>query len=249
MASLSIFSKKHLMEFEGFLSQSQNPNDGVGKRPQAFAHGFPCVQLASLPTKQISRDEVFALSRNALVNTSTVCAAVLAWGGMRIANRDRLLSSDEWLPVAENIRGGVLNRGLAYEAFDLLYYGGRLKGLGPAYFTKLIYFLTPRHGPDQHHAYIMDQWAACSINLLNDRNVVLMDVVSSWKRDKDQPETNYLVSTANTRSNYEAFCASVDALASRFGKTPDQIDRALLGAGGRNPIGWRKYVLDNRRQF
>lgn len=182
--SLFSFSEKHLMEFDGFLSQSQNRDYGVGKRPHAFAHGFPSVQFGLLPTKQISREEVFALSRNVLVNTSTVCAGILAWGGMRMANRDRLLSTDEWLPVAEKVRGGGLDRGMVYEAFDLLYQGGRLKGLGPAYFTKLIYFLTPRQAANRHYAYIMDQWAACSINLLIGRNVVLMDVVSIWRRMK-----------------------------------------------------------------
>lgn len=239
-----MFDPIALHHFQASLATELTPDDAVGKKTRKFALQFPDIQPDRLPEQQITRSKVFELARNDAVNTSTVCAAVLAWGGMRIINRNSLLEDNGWLEVADKIRSGNLDRQSAYERFDALQQANRLKGMGPAYFTKLIYFLTPRvqQLPD---AYIMDQWASCSINLLRAKDIVLMDVVSQWKRDKEKRETNFIVSRANRASHYEAFCEAMSLLAAQFGLTADQIDRAVLG-GGSSHQDWRLYVTQNR---
>ena len=137
-----------------------------------------------------------------------------------------------------------------YDRLKELKRQGRLKGAGPAYFTKLIYFLMPRHGAVLKAGYIMDQWAGCSVNLLTGREVVLMNVTKTWKRQEGCPVPAYefTVADENTGANYEEFCSAVDCLASRFSIDADQVDRVLVSTGGRNPESWRKYVRDHRRQ-
>ena len=94
-----------------------------------------------------------------------------------------------------------------------------LKGMGPAFFTKVIYFLTPRDKSERQTAYIMDQWAASSVNLLVGWNMVRMDVTrkSPCRTRKSSMSQMALslactVSDNNTAVNYEAFCSAVDQL-------------------------------------
>ena len=126
-----------------------------------------------------------------------------------------------------------------------------MKGAGPAYFTKLIYFLAPRDGGELRNGYIMDQWAGCSVNLLTNCETVLMNVAKTWSRRKVLPVASYTftVSDANTGANYEAFCSVVDRLKELFSIDVDEVDRALVSTGGKNPETWRTYVKDRRRQF
>lgn len=64
------------------------------------------------------------------------------------------------------LRTGGLSR---CEAYRLFLGTGAIPGIGPAFFTKLIYFFSPT--PD---FYILDQWTAKSVNLLTGNWVVKM---------------------------------------------------------------------------
>ncbi len=125
--------------------------------------------------------------------------------------------------------------------------------MGPAYFTKLIYFLIPRTKGAPPGGYIMDQWAGCSVNLLAGQEVVLMDTASYWLLPKKKTSSSlekrwtFTVSNLNTPKNYEAFCQIVDSLASHFNITADEVDRALLSDGGRQAAPWRAYIIEHRR--
>lgn len=145
-----------------------------------------------------------------------------------------------------------MSRKDAYERFSSLKRQEKLKGVGPAYFTKLIHFLMPRNGQIRP-GWIMDQWAGCSINLLRGEELVLMDVTRKWEfsRGATQPKfkTDFTVSDVNSADRYEEFCTSVDCLADRFSLGPDKLDRAMVSAGGRNPEPWRQYVVENRLSF
>ncbi len=247
------FLSEHLAVFSKSVDAALSPDDVGGKRGRAFGAKIRDVCLEFLPEGQIERSKVFELASRPEVSDLTVCAAIMAWGGMHANNRDALFDTDartEWLEVARKIRCGEIDRESAYGWLSKLKREKRLKGAGPAYFTKLIYFLTPRDGTASKVGYIIDQWAGCSINVLADREVVLMNIFKDWKRAAGPavPSYDFIVSDENTAANYEAFCCAIDRLASRYNINADQIDRALVSDGGRNPKPWRKYVMDCRRR-
>ncbi len=234
--------------FKSGFDDGLDPDDVGGKKGKSFGLGLQGVSTEQLPTDQIKRSQVFVLAANAMIDTATVCAAALAWGGMNQRLSPALFSmrGAGWLDVANHIRAGKLDRKAAYEAFAQLRHARKLVGLGPAYFTKIIYFLTPRTENISDPPYIMDQWAGCSINLLLSRELVKMNITRLWKPGKDKPDYTYQVSEANTGADYEAFCTAVEALRAEFGRLPDEIDRAMIANGGRKKSSWRQYVISNR---
>jgi hypothetical protein len=237
-----------LAAFKSGLDDGLDPDDVGGKKGQSFGQGLHGIATEHLPTDQIKRSQVFDLAASAIIDTATVCAAALAWGGMNQRLSPGLFSmrGAGWLDVANRIRAGKLDRKAAYEAFAQLRHARKLFGLGPAYFTKIIYFLTPRTEAKSDQPYIMDQWAGCSINLLLSTELVKMNVTRLWKPGKDKPDFTYQVSEANTGADYDTFCTAVDALRAEFGRSPDEIDRAMIANGGRKKSSWRQYVISNR---
>ena len=192
------------------------------------------------------------LQLDADVPTLELCIATLAWGGMRGGNRNTLFnkSPSAWLGVAERVREGQLTRGKAFDAFANVHRSGKSPGMGPAYYTKLIYFLMPRV-PANPAGYIMDQWLGCSINLLFGQEVVLMNHTTTWTRQRSgklKNDVSSQVSPLNTSTNYERFCQALELLATRLGAgwTADQVELALLSKGGHRPAAWRKHVKGAR---
>ena len=245
----SEFNNAHLKAFQESLSDDLDPNEARGKRGRAFADKLGCDVSSALPEEQLKRGYVFTLAKAENVNITTVCAAIMAWGGMHYNHRDLLFDSknEDWLSIASEIRCGRLDREKAYESFAKLRKQGKLKGMGPAYFTKLIYFLMPRSSTTTKLGYIMDQWVGCSINLLTDQETVFMNVQKTWKSIEKVPEPKYLftVSDVNTGANYKNFCRAMDSLVNHLGRKVKvcQVDRALHSNDGKS---WRNYVNENR---
>lgn len=111
-------------------------------------------------------------------------------------------------------------------AYNLICGEGAIKGHGPSFFTKLLYFFSPCPT-----SYIMDQWTAKSINLLTGRLVVRMD--------GDFPSGD------NTGANYQNFCEEVDAVAALIGCSGQEAEERLFSRGGRPRWRWREYVVRN----
>jgi hypothetical protein len=109
--------------------------------------------------------------------------------------------------------------------------------MGPAYFTKLIYFL--RASQD---GYIMDQWTARSINLLRtpDQRLVRMHIHAKGQA----------VSSHNDAHAYEEFCRSLEELSDAlFGsRLPVDVDRAerQIFSRGHGRGAWRKYLIEQQ---
>ena len=179
------------------------------------------------------------------------CSAILDWGGMHGENRRRIVSQPDksWLKLAKQAKIGNLNRFELYSEFSDLQARDKLKGMGPAYFTKLIYFLMP-DDPHNPRGYIMDQWVGCAVNILNDSDVVLMDssYTKKWsKARKIKPDSNYQVTNVNTVENYKSFCRQIEILAEEISVKPDFAECLLMSKGGTKPLEWRAYVKANRR--
>jgi hypothetical protein len=252
------FVEIHLEAFSASKPLELNRNDSGGKIPRTFAGGFLGAVPSALSEKTVGHDYVVDLVKSEL-NTITVCAAILAWGGMHINNRDAFTKGKnyQWLPECEKIRDGTYSRREAFEKLKALRDEGSLKGLGCAFFTKLIYFLQFSEHAQKPAGYIMDQWASESINVLTGKDIVKLDKAwtTKWKsRNSTTPilATSSIVSDKNDATNYEDFCAAMDQLAVHAAADPQkpltrpEVDRGVMGGSKDKETCWREYLLDYR---
>ena len=179
---------------------------------------------------------------------SEVCKDILIrWGGMQRNHFKMLDANHGWLRVAGAILEGATTRKEAYALFAALRVDGELKGMGPAYFTKLIYFLMPRSN-GQAIGYIMDQWVGCSVNILAGKDIVVMNQSFSVSKKKDVLEqvASFTVSDINTPQHYENYCRVVEGLSEEMQKSPEWTELYLMSKGGARSFRWREYVRENR---
>ena len=196
--------------------------------------------LSSAATaKPLSRCRLKAMAKETGTFTNLeVLWAILCWGGMRRnharplqhpGQRSNLQALEE---IINDLRHVRLNRMDAYSVFSSTIKDRGIKGLGPAFFTKLIFFASPRHD-----GYIMDQWTARSINLLC-RDPFIKITSGGWVKPNNTPEI------------YERFCQAVELLAgpcdtdNERAAAFEKIEMCLFGTGGRpgKACKWRKYV-------
>ncbi|MEW4398472.1 hypothetical protein AB1J06_07270 [Agrobacterium tumefaciens] len=249
----SEFVEKHVAVFkEAYPTPRPFKKDAIeGEGPlkwfqpvQNYAHELTCKALEATT----NRARLLEFAADEKISVEDLCVSILAWGGMRPANRNRLFerSARPWLNIAEEVRAGVFDRGSAYRHFAELRSrkDKPMNGMGPAYFTKLIYFLMPENQPK---GYILDQWAGLSINLVSGGNLVKMDENVAWKLKGKALEriVSSRVSDVNTAEDYERFCTAIESLSDRLGAgwTPGQAERALM-SGSRDK--WRQYVVAER---
>lgn len=168
-------------------------------------------------------------------NTAEHCfITVMAWGGGGLKAHYRRSSWEarqRWRNVVASLRQSGTSRSNAYEALWSLKnrdpdQGDDLPGVGPAFFTKLIFFMR-----DRPNGFIMDQWLGKSVNLVTGERIVRMD--------------GDCASLRNTSADYERFCGVVEELGGRLGLNHDAIEQALFSRGGRRPGPWRRYVKEH----
>lgn len=100
-------------------------------------------------------------------NIFEIVINILAWGGMPYRNGSNALKCwDEWRPICLDLLCGRSNHIEAYKAFFEAHAKGTIYGIGPAYYTKLIFFLGDGEG------LIMDQWTSKSVNLIHEQNII-----------------------------------------------------------------------------
>lgn len=252
-----VLDNGHFAQFRNCYPAPPNFASGAqveGKNPlQWYAGGPEQRPEASLERfgNGVNRSKLIAMQNDCAIPTLDLCIAILAWGGMHGSNRNHLFARDvsPWLDVAKRVRAGSLARQQAFDAFASLNLAGSLVGMGPAYYTKLIYFLMPRGG-DHSIGYIMDQWLGCSVNLICAQEVVRIDTSINWvsRNYGTIQQAHSRVSPLNTGQHYERFCEAVELVAGKLGEgwTGDKAELALMSAGGRNPEPWRNYVVSRR---
>ena len=237
------FNNIHLQFFIDCYANNQNPALWIGHAPRNWALGVinhhadlnnedmdDAINI--LPIKALDRNALSEFILNNEDQTLACVLSILAWGGMHINNGALLLNTrNDWLPLCNAIRHGEHTREEAYRNFMQLRNAGQLRGMGPAYFTKLIYFLHPNHD-----GYIMDQWTASSINMLCDEAFIDLS-------------PGYYVTDNNTPETYERYCNTIENLSDLLGICPNIVEERLFSSGrqGGNPRHyWRQYVIDNR---
>lgn len=216
------------------LEAAADSKEWAGSTPTEWA-SWVCgsdgsVFVSRLPEGRINRKLLAAICNDMNTPTEVAFLAIMAWGGMnRRYGRTAWQNREQGLLEAMNdIRGKTSTAGALYSVFHSLSLNGRLPGIGPAYFTKLIFFLSPRS-----NAYIMDQWTAKSINLLFGSQIHL---IVGPDRGRDT------VSKKNSSKTYEQFCANVDALALKMGCNGAEAERRIFSQARPSPDHWRHYV-------
>jgi hypothetical protein len=199
------------------------------------------AQCASKP----NRDALFQMVADRQQDTPSLCAAIFAWGGMHVRHgRELFRTAARWREAAEMVRFGNLSRTEAYALFHRLRAEGVLPGMGPAYYTKLIFFLRGSDVADP--GYIMDQWTGCSINLLlGQPGPVLMNAAFTWTTPTTF-RSDFQVSEMNDAGRYERFCSGLEAVAEAVGLDPIHAELLLMSQGRGRGV-WRRHVLAHRQ--
>jgi hypothetical protein len=188
-------------------------------------HNVPGIE--HLPKQVIDRRQVREICTNPDLPVLLGYVCAMAWGGQGIFKKKH--ATDPWgtrerlQDHLKHLREGNLTRARAY---DLFLGNGRIPGLGPSFFTKLLYFFSP-----QPNFYIMDQWTAKSVILLTDEPIVKM--------------SGDLPSAENSGDDYERFCRQIDTIADELDCTGEIAEERMFSAGGigrLKPREWRSYV-------
>ena len=132
----------HYREFKNNILKIQNWS---GNNIQNYIRGIDNESFENLleyyPDKHLTRENLFDLVKNNMITTEICLNSILIWGGIKRNHfRMMLQHKNKWIAACENIRNNNLNRNISYKSFEEIRSSGS-SGIGPAYFTKLIYFL------------------------------------------------------------------------------------------------------------
>ena len=223
--------------WSAFSSAGFRLQGAVGAAPRKWALGLPKPpNIGPLPAAPQTRQQVRNICQNGSIPVLDGYLYAMAWGGQSDRFKHKSLA---WhnrsliAPKLKQLRAGGLNHTAAYNLFTG---SNAVPGLGPSFFTKLIYFFSPLNSSGAVGFYIMDQWTAKSVNLLTQQWVVRL------ARSKSASP-----GFSNKCGNYEAFCQEVEQIAGvhPLGLTGDQIEQCLMSGGGRHPLPWRAHVRAN----
>lgn len=211
--------------FERFMCLRSKEEPWKGDDEASWAAAVaPGVAFPNLAGRR-NRDSLSSFCQSAEPSIEEKFIACMAWGRMKSANRGPAWRAQrQWKEKLEQLCSSeALSRRDAY----LLLSDPSIPGLGPAYITKLIYFM----GRHPKRGYIMDQWTGSSINLLFRREIVRIS--RRW------------VTRSNNENNYESFCLAIEEIADRLGEPGGAIEQQLFSIGGHRPGRWRAYVQKN----
>ena len=255
-------------EMNNAWGSQKNPNvfsEQISRiEPKVSTIKLPENLITSFNYKNISRQKLRDLEES---NFRKIIA-ILAWGGMqenhfvpcisgishgnlkkdKKNNRWRILEelhskSHSNIHDIERVVNKITNdeylcRADIYNDFFKL----DLKGCGPAYFTKIMFFFSSKKIP----CFIMDQWTSRSINLLLGKNLIKLDNRVTVNKK------NYKDGLGNTGAVYEEFCNSVEFLCDEINKTsrtisPEKTEQLIFSRGGRSQkkAFWRGYLIKN----
>ena len=207
--------------------------------------------------KEISIKELkdYCRSNNETIR-KLIC--IMAWGGMKEhqfmmcmtgsklhkhkiektyqpKDRYKIKEYDDLTHICEKMNytyKNKLDRSSIYNSFATL----NLYQCGPAYFTKLMFFMSHLAEP----CFIMDQWTARSINLLVDKQLITMRKSKNPSPSKE----------GNSGKIYNTFCQVIEDLSKKITEikkprtiSPEDVEQLIFSRGGKkNKLEWRKYV-------
>lgn len=203
-------------------------NSWRGSECQSWSTYVTGAARPQLPSTRHTRGELVSFLRTAALTDEDAYLAIMAWGAQNRRNgRAAWAGFAQLAPVIDALRRGHIS---AFEAYTRFYrvtvaHEPRVKGLGPAYYTKLLYFLSARQ-----EVPIMDQWTAKSMQLLVDRRKAA-PIIKLTSQGYVGPQNDVAV--------YELFCSFVAQIAQRYGISVGGAE-ALAFSGSGQP--WRDHV-------
>lgn len=220
-----------------------------GKPPRAWAKRVTGIEWPTFSESGQIRREVRATLSEGTLSDEAAWLIVMAWGGQHEKNAKACWEHrSAWLPIVHDLRGGKLDGRTAYRRF----FDARIKGLGPAYFTKIIYFLAHKDG------YILDQWTAKSMEILQIRSAddYLADVpwIAVSARMNGVRRTGWTGGTIAGDAPpelYDRYLAFLSALRERLlevglNLSMDYIEEGLFaGSEQKSKSSWRSFVEIN----
>jgi hypothetical protein len=189
----------------------------------------------------LNRNDVFNICNNNQYPFAYKIASVFSWGGMSGGKNASDLFFKNWgsykLELEEILveySQNLITRNWAYERLNRM----NLKGCGPAYFTKLLFYF------GNGTSYIMDQWTSKSMELLSLERIGIHMIKNN---------TGHRVSNKNHSGIYEEFCNRVEILTIKTNQnlntnlTPTEIEERIFsnGANGQSRGQWREFVVNN----
>jgi hypothetical protein len=233
---INTFEQTALAQFEQTINEKAQ--NWVGYKPSCWAKKIITdsneLKKYNLSDKAINRIELKEIWRDKNNSTEKCFLSTMAWGGMRRKHgRDAWHARENWLPICNQIREGNLTRKEGFKEFRTLRLERKLRGMGPAYFTKILFFALPKE-----NAYILDQWTARSTHILTNQRI--------WPSVSKPTKNRVYVTDHVTENEYEDYCLIVEKLAKIMRSNDNsKIEERMFGVGGRNPSQWRKYVMKN----
>lgn len=167
--------------------------------------------------------------------------AICAWGKIRLGNFVNSLR--HWRRIDEIITGLRFNNDSPFDAYNI-FNEPEITGLGPAFFTKVIYFLTCNRENAENKGFIMDQYTAKSMNLLK----------QGVKGSQALKFTSDMLARSNTGEQYQAYCAAIIELANTLNCKPEitkkinctpEIAEEIIFSGRNQP--WRMHINANHQ--
>ena len=177
----------------------------IGLDPLSFSDQcYDRSQLRSLIHEQITKS--FCLDDSFV---RSCVANIFAWGGQgaRSARSSlKLRNWSNWRQPCFDLLNNSIGTADAYKAFYSLQNKKEMKGVGPAFYTKLIFFLGNGDG------LIMDQWTSRSVNLLFDREVIRLNK----GKKKSNGDHYYSVCKRNDERVYMIYNDAVSQLSEKL---------------------------------
>lgn len=236
------FNETNLRRFREFFGDATSWAGSRSPREWATRLGVAASIADLLSPAKSSRESIKELCADTTVLSATCFVAIMAWGGMKYHHARAIWRlREKWIRLVDELRDGSLTRANAFEKFWIFRRENPGCGMGPAYYTKLIFFAAP-----EHNGYIMDQWTSLSANLLfisEPQPMVDLRVAGTGHGRSAN------VTDKNNAQTYERFCQSIEQLATLFSTTSEQIEQRMFSQGGRNPARWRRYVREHALQI
>ncbi len=221
-----------------------------GKSPKNWTNalGYPDVLMSDYAESPITRKELIVLINQYQSRTDItedrlkfLAKSILAWGGMTVKNGKMAMETwGYWKSICLDLISRNCDSFDAYHRFyELSLDRGKLAGMGPAYYTKLLFFL------GGGATFIMDQWTGKSINLLFPSSECLIQFKGHYISEKNDIEV------------YRYFNRCLERLAEELGQSVANLEELLFShSPNKKPkavdvdthlkvSAWRSYVMNN----